>query len=276
MPERPDLANSLQAKWIVRKTFVDRTADAGVHFGTAERFVIDLLTNRTFHKSRSGEVKPASFGHEKLIAKNRQISAAGNAVTHDRGELRNSRGTQYGVVAKDAAEIVFVWKNVFLKRQENAGRIDQIHKRQSILPRDSLCAENLFCGRRKERTGFDRGIVSDDHRAATGDCADTGDDTCSWRTAPLIVHLMTGPETELEQRTAGVDDLFDSFTSEEPTFGMLPFDCRLTTAESELLFLLLELLRRGHQERIDSSGHDCQLNIVENYFAIYFLKLIED
>ena len=65
--------------------------------------------------------------------------------------LRNARGRDDGVVAKDAAEIVLVGKDLFLQRQEDAGRIDQIDQRQAIREGDPLRPQHLLGGRR-ERT----------------------------------------------------------------------------------------------------------------------------
>src|SRR5712692_10808926 len=89
-----------------------------MHLRAAEFFLFDHLTNRGFDQRRTGEIKPASLGHQNLVAKYRQVSAARNAVSHDGGELRNSGRGNDGVVSKDPAEIVLVRKNLVLHRSE--------------------------------------------------------------------------------------------------------------------------------------------------------------
>ena len=102
----------------------------------------------------SGEIKTAAFGHQNLVAKHRQIGAAGDAVAHDRGELRDARGGNDGVVAKDPAEVVFVRKNLVLHRKKNAGGIDQINERQRAFEGDALRADKLLGGLGKKAPAF--------------------------------------------------------------------------------------------------------------------------
>ena len=76
----------------------------------------DALSDRRFDESRAGEVEPAPFGHQELIAHHREICAACNARAHNGGELRDAAGTDDGVVAKDAAEVILVREYVLLQR----------------------------------------------------------------------------------------------------------------------------------------------------------------
>ena len=81
----------LQARRIILLIEINRAADFGVHVRAAEFFGIDDLSDGGFDQRRAGEIKTAAFGHENLVAKHRQIGAAGDAVAHDGGELRNAR-----------------------------------------------------------------------------------------------------------------------------------------------------------------------------------------
>ena len=141
----------LQTGRIVLLVKIDGAADLGVHLRAAEFFGVDDLADRGFDQRRAGEIKAAAFGHQNLVAEHRQIGAAGDAVAHDRGELRNARGGDDGVVAKDPAEIVFVGKDFVLQRQKDAGRIDQVDQRQRAFEGDPLGADQLLDGVR-ERT----------------------------------------------------------------------------------------------------------------------------
>ena len=141
---RDERAQPLQTCDVVLLIEIDRAADLGVHLRAAEFFGVDDLPDGRFHQRRAGEIEAAAFGHQHLVAQHRQIRAAGDAVAHDGGELRNPRGGDDGVVAEDPAEIVFVGKNFVLHRQENAGGIDQINQRQRALEGDALGANELL------------------------------------------------------------------------------------------------------------------------------------
>ena len=52
---------------------------------------LDRLADRRLHQRRAGEVQAAALGHQQLVAQHRQVAAAGDAVAHDRGELRDAR-----------------------------------------------------------------------------------------------------------------------------------------------------------------------------------------
>ena len=78
--------------------------------------------------------------------------------------LRNAGGGEHRVVAEDAAEVVFVGKDLILQRQKDAGGIDEIDQRQSKLSRDRLGPQHLLDRLRKQRAGFDGGVVGDDQQ----------------------------------------------------------------------------------------------------------------
>ena len=60
-----------------------------------------------------------------LLDKAMQLAgAAGDAVAHDGGDLSLSGGGDHGVVAKDAAKVVLVRKDVFLTLEISAEKID--------------------------------------------------------------------------------------------------------------------------------------------------------
>ncbi len=190
---------------IVLLVKIDRAADFGVHLRAAQFLGFDDLADGGFHQRRAGEIKAAAFGHQNLVAQHRQIRAAGDAVAHDGGELRKARGGDDGVVAKDAAEIVFVGKNLVLHRQKDAGGIDQVNNRQRAFEGDALGADQLLGGGGKKRAGFHGGVVGDDHAGNAGDVADAGDGAGGGNVAPLLVHFVGGPEPDFEKRRALIE-----------------------------------------------------------------------
>ena len=122
-----------ETRLVIRLVKIDRAADRRVHRGPAELFRIDRLSDRRLDQRRAGQAELAAVGHQQLVAQHGQVRAAGDAVAHHGGVLRNAGGRQHGVVAKDAAEVVFVGKDLILQRQEHAGRIDEINHRQTKL-----------------------------------------------------------------------------------------------------------------------------------------------
>ena len=153
-----------------------------------------------FTSAGPARYKSRALGHQQLVAQHRQVAAAGDAVAHDGGILRNARRRDHRVVAKDAAEVVLVGKHIFLQRQKDAGRIDEIDQRQAIVKGDPLGPQHLLRGRRKERAGLHRGVVGDDHVPPTVDHADAAHHARRWRTAPFGIHLERGPQTDFEPR----------------------------------------------------------------------------
>ena len=87
-----------------------------MHLRATELFGINDLADGRFHKRWAGKIQTASLCHQDLIAKDRQISSAGNAVSHDGGKLRDPGRGDNGVIAKDPTEIVFIGKNLVLER----------------------------------------------------------------------------------------------------------------------------------------------------------------
>ena len=148
---------------IVRFFEVDGAGDLRVHGRAAQFFGRVFLADGCLHQRRAGEKEAAAFGHEHVIGHHGQIRAAGDAHAHDRGDLRNAHCRHDGVVAEDAAEVVLVGKDVFLQGQKDAGGIDEVDRRDAVLDRDGLGADDLLGGHGKEGAGFDGGVVGDDH-----------------------------------------------------------------------------------------------------------------
>src|SRR5437899_2971796 len=78
--------------------------------------------------------------HQDLVAQHRQIGAAGDAIAHDGGELRNAGRGDDRIISKDPPEVVLIWKNFILHRQKYAGRIDQVNQWQIVFECDPLRA----------------------------------------------------------------------------------------------------------------------------------------
>ncbi len=163
---RDERAQTGDAEVVVRLLEVDGAGDLGVHGRAAEFFGGIFLADGGLDERRSGEEEAAALGHEDVVGHDGQIGAAGHAHAHDGGDLRDAHGGHDGVVAEDAAEVVLVGKDVFLKRQEDTGGVDEVERGDAVLHRDGLRAEDLLRGHGEEGPGFHRGVVGDDHAEA--------------------------------------------------------------------------------------------------------------
>ena len=213
-----------------------------MHRGAAEGFGVSFLTDGGLHKLRAGEVEAAALGHEDLVAEDGQVGAAGDAVAHDGGVLRNARGGDDGVVAEDAAEVVLVRKNLVLHRQEHASGVHQVDQRQVALKGDALRAEELLARHRDKRPRLHRGVVRDDHARMARDVGDAGDDARGRKLAPVEVHAVCGPEPGFEEGRRVVDEPGDSLAGEEPAKLVLAGESVGSAALAEDCLLLRDFV----------------------------------
>ena len=142
-----------------------------------------------------------------MIAHDGKIRAARHAHAHDGGDLRNTHRAHHRVVAKDAAKIIGVRKNIFLERQKHSRGIDQIDRWNVIFDGDILRADHFLRGHGEKRAGFYGRIIRDDHKRAAAHFCEPGDGSCGWRAAPFLVHFERGVDSQFEEMRAGVDQL---------------------------------------------------------------------
>ena len=90
------------------------------------------------------------------------------------------------------------------KRQEDAGRVDEVEGGDAVLHRDVLSAENLLRGHGEEGAGLHGRVVGDDHAELSGDAAEAGDGAGGRCSAPLFVHFEGGEEGEFEELGVGI------------------------------------------------------------------------
>ena len=208
-----------------------------MHARATQLLGFDDLADSRFDQGRPGKIEAAALSHEHLVAKHRKIGAPGNAVAHDRGKLRNARGGDNGVVAKDPAEIVLVGKNFVLHREENAGGIDQINDRQCALKCDALRTDELLGGLGKKGACFHGRIIGDDHARNAGHLADAHDSAGGRYAAPLLIHFVGGPQTQFEKVRATIEQVLDPLTRRETPHLALPVLADLAPAFTQnLLF----------------------------------------
>ena len=111
-----------------------------------------------------------------------------------------------GVVAEDPAEVVFVGKDVFLQRQKDAGRVDQIDQRQTILKAIRWPAAPSWQVVGKNAPAFTVASLAMImcRRPAM---VPTPQITPAAGAAPLGVHLPAGPQADFKKPRVRVDQL---------------------------------------------------------------------
>ena len=181
-----------------------------------------------------------------MVAHHRQVRAARHAHAHDGRDLRDSQGAHDGVVAEDPPEIVCVREHVFLERQENAGRVHQVNRRDAIVDRDVLRPDHFLRRHGKKGAGFHRRVVGDDHHQSAENAAQARDGPRRGRAAPLFVHLVRGVEPEFEELAPGVDQPSDALARRQASFLVLRLDGLCPAALADPLFLVLDFGQQVH------------------------------
>ncbi len=153
----------------------------------------------------------------------------------------NAHGAHDGVIAKDAAEVVGIWENIFLQRQKHARGIDQINRGYMIVDGNILRADDFLCREREERSGLHRGVVHDEHHQAAADPRQPRNNAGRRRSAPFLIHLVRGVDSQLEKRGVRIDQPGDAFARRQAALFVLGFDGFGAAALLNFGFLILDL-----------------------------------
>src|SRR5690606_36558607 len=129
---------ALQRALVVGLPEVDGAGDLGVHGRAAQLLGVDVLAYRCLHKRGPGQVQAGAVRHHELVAHDRQVRPAGDAVPHDRGQLRYAHGADTRVQVEDPAEVVLVGEDLVLHGQVDAGGVHQVDERDPVLEGDGL------------------------------------------------------------------------------------------------------------------------------------------
>jgi hypothetical protein len=159
------LAQLRQAVLIVLHRIVRDAAHLGVGARSAEGLGIDRLAGRALHEVRAAEAhERRALDHHDQIGERRQIRAAGDALPHHRGELRNAQVPAHdGVVVEDAARAVLTGEDAALVGEVHAGRVDEVHDGHAAAHRHFLRPEDLANRLRPPRAGLHGGVVRHEH-----------------------------------------------------------------------------------------------------------------
>ena len=200
---------------------VDSAGDLRVHRRAPQFFGGVFLADGGFDQRRAGEKKAAAFGHQHVIRHHWQIRAARHAHAHNGGDLRDAHSGHARVVAEDATEVILVGEDILLQRQEDAGGVDKVKRRDAVLHGDVLRAQHLLRGHGKECAGLHCGVVGDDHAQTSADPTQSADDASSGSSAPLVIHAKPRIRTQLEKFGVRVEQQRQPLSRSQPLLGVL-------------------------------------------------------
>ena len=149
------------------------------------------------------------------------------------------------MVPEDTTEVVFVGEDFILHREVRAGGIDKVDKWQIILEGDTLRTQHFFTGLGEEGPGLHRGIVGDNHAGTTLDDADARDRTRRGDIAHFGVHVVGGPEVQLQEEVVFIDKVLDALTRYKTTQFMLAVYTTLPAAFTDDGFLDFDIFGEG-------------------------------
>ena len=233
-------ADARDAGFIRRLAIIHRAANRCMHRRAAQFFCRNLLPDGGLHQRGPSQEKAAAVGHQYVVAHDRQITAARDAHAHNGRDLGNAHRRHDRVIAKDTAKVIGVGKNIFLKRQENACRVDQINRGHAILHRNVLCPDNFLRSHGEEGASFHGGIVGDNHHQSSVNACQPSDHAGRWRSAPLFVHAECTVNAKFKE-CARVGQQANAFAGREASFGMLIFYGFGPAAFADLFFFITHL-----------------------------------
>jgi hypothetical protein len=199
-----DRAHCLQCLQVVAGQVIGHAGAARVQLASAQLLGGHLLAGGRLHQRRAAQEDRPLLAHDHgLVAHRGHVRAACRARPHDHRDLRDALGGHRGLVEEDAAEVPLVGEDLVLHGQEGPARVDQVHTREAVLPRDLLRAQMLLDGHREVGAALDRGVVGHDDHLAPRDPADAGDDACPRRL--VIVEAVGGQRRQLQEGRARVE-----------------------------------------------------------------------
>ena len=218
-----DVADDAEGVVVVVGEVVGDAGDAGVDVGAAELFGGgDLAGGGSDEWWAAEEDGAGAADDDGFVAHGGDVGAAGGARAHDGGNLGDAEGAHARLVVEDAAEVVFIGKDVVLEWEEGAAGIDEVDAGEVVLFGDFLGAEVFFDGEGVVGAALDGGVVGDDDAGVAGDEADAGDDAGGWDV--IVVDAIGGEGAEFEEGGCGVEEELDALAGEEFAAGAVAFD----------------------------------------------------
>ncbi len=265
-------ARECQRMGVILGIVIGDSGAAAVHVCAAECFRIDFLAGCGAHQRRAAEKHATLIAHDDgVIGHGRDVRPAGGARAVHHGNLRNAGGRQSGLVEKNPAEMIAVWKHLVLFRQKRPAALDQVDAWQCIVGGDFLRTQVFLHGQRVVGAALHRRVIGNHHAFAAGNAADPGDQARPRQIHP--VHALRGESGELQKRRAGVEQRGNTLARQEFA-GLAVFVARRVASPEALC---RKVARK-------SSTRDCmklwlsrnsadRMSILEAILAIGFVEL---
>lgn len=124
---------------------IDHAGNFGVNIAAAEFFGAHDFAGGGFHQWRAAKENGALIAHDDgFIGHRGDISATCGTGPHDHSNLWDALGAHGRLIVKNASEMVAVWEDLILQREESAAGIDQINAWQAVFAGDVLSAKVFF------------------------------------------------------------------------------------------------------------------------------------
>ena len=160
---------------IVLRQMIGHARQARVHIAATQIFCTDHFARSRFDQRGATQKDGALvFNNDGFVAHGWHVSTARSATAHDHRYLRNAQGTHVGLVVKDAAKVIAVWKHFVLVGQIGTARIDQVNAGQVVLLRHFLRPQMLLDGHGVIGAALHGGVVAHNHAVHTIDAANAG------------------------------------------------------------------------------------------------------
>ena len=249
-----EISQLLETRLIVIHGVVRNGADLGVRDRTAQGLGVDRLSRGTLHEVRPTEPhERRALHHDDDVRQRREISAAGDARTHDGRELRHFEVVPHDrVVVKDARGAVLAREHAALIRQVHARGINEVDDRDTAAHRGFLRAQDFLDRLRPPRSRLDGGVVGDDNDLASMQHSDARHDTRAWGLSLVLV--VRHEKTDLQKARIGIAEQLHALARREFFLLVLAGNALLSPALAELSLERAELGAQLAQTRVRSRG----------------------
>ncbi len=231
-----------------------------MHQRAAEGFVVGFLAGSHLDQRRAAQEHLGLPVHEHgVVAHARDVCAARRGVAEHQGHRGHAVCGQLGELVKGPPGR---HEQVGLGGQVGAARLDQVHHRQPVDPRDLQRAQALAQRVRVHRAAPDGRVVRDDHALDPGNRADAGDHA----RPDGELGAPRGQRGQLQERAVRVEQQLDPLPGQQPSSVPVPLLVALPATGDGQLELFFQVLYEGELRppvglvglagRVDVRGQD--------------------
>ena len=127
---RHNAARDGQRVGIIFGVVIGDARDAGVHVRPAEVFGAHVFTGGGLDQRRpADEDRAGAFDDDRFVAHRGHVCAARGTRAHDHRHLGQAACRKVGLIEENSAKVLAIGKDIGLKRQKSATRVDEIDAR---------------------------------------------------------------------------------------------------------------------------------------------------